>query len=319
MKPGQRCGVNRNEAMFIALNIINVVVSSAFTPSLHIQAALSRSQQSSTLFNEKNSEKLVIELLTDQNRDSFLHPDDDPSKPILVDAFAPWCGPCKLLDKVLTKAQPRYYGKVNFYRWNVNDKENTKEMKSHFIEMGYTLTKLPSLIVYREGEPIAVRPGFANEFQLDDWLERTLPDVLERTFDENGLKIEPGLMTLSPSFDNVEKSKQLEAGVNGRITNKSAAKDTMNFSKVDIRMFSPMDFKSVVMKERLRIASRYTPIVNDLHGRDEDPGLDQDDDEEVDTICTDETKCWELVEETLGWENRTVAPATAGLPTRVLA
>lgn len=87
MKPGQRHGVNRNEALFIAFNIINVVVS-AFTPSLHIQAALSPSRQSSKLFNEKNSEKLVIELLTDQNRDSFLHPDDDPSKPILVDAFA---------------------------------------------------------------------------------------------------------------------------------------------------------------------------------------------------------------------------------------
>eukprot|EP00804_Cyclotella_cryptica_P020324 CCRYP_014070-RA/>CCRYP_014070-RA protein AED:0.03 eAED:0.03 QI:314/1/1/1/1/1/2/522/209 len=136
-----------------------------------------------------DSEKLVIEFLTDHNRDALLRPTVDPSRPILVDAFAPWCGPCKLLDKVLKKSQPRYIGKVDFVRWNVNDAENTALIKSHFIQMGYTLNKLPSLILYREGEPIAVRPGFANEFQLDDWLEKTLPDVLERTFDENGVKL----------------------------------------------------------------------------------------------------------------------------------
>ncbi len=90
-----------------------------------------------------DSEKLVIEFLTDHNRDALLRPSVDPSRPILVDAFAwvclsrisfndfflsahnddseltmsrPWCGPCKLLDKVLKKAQPRYIGKVDFVR-----------------------------------------------------------------------------------------------------------------------------------------------------------------------------------------------------------
>lgn len=38
---------------------------------------------------------------------------------------------------------------------------------------------------------MAVRAGFANEFQLDDFLEKTLPDVLERTFDEDGIKMIP--------------------------------------------------------------------------------------------------------------------------------
>lgn len=98
---------------------------------------------------------------------------------------------CKLLDKVLRKAQPNYLNKVDFCRWNVNDTENTAELKKLFLESGYTLTKLPSLIVFREGKPVAVRPGFANEFQLDDFLEKTLPDVLPRTFDEHGVKMIP--------------------------------------------------------------------------------------------------------------------------------
>ncbi|KAL3759685.1 hypothetical protein ACHAWU_009832 [Discostella pseudostelligera] len=132
-----------------------------------------------------------IQTVTDANMDTLLHPPSSPDRPVLVDAFAPFCGPCKLLDKVLRKAQPNYLNKVDFCRWNVSDMENTAELKKLFLESGYTLTKLPSLIVFRAGKPVAVRPGFANEFQLDDWLEKTLPDVLERTFDENGVKMIP--------------------------------------------------------------------------------------------------------------------------------
>mmetsp|Transcript_15832 Transcript_15832/g.32442 ORF Transcript_15832/g.32442 Transcript_15832/m.32442 type:complete len:274 (+) Transcript_15832:381-1202(+) len=153
------------------------------------------------------TKKLTMELVTDSNRRTILNPPD--SRPVLVDAFAPFCGPCKLLDKVLRRSQTRYVGKVNFCRWNVNDKENTRELKKFFIAEGYTLKKLPSLVLFRDGKPIAVRPGFANEFQLDDWLETTLPDHLERTFDENGVKMIP-LPTAASQVDVVQKMKTNE-------------------------------------------------------------------------------------------------------------
>lgn len=139
----------------------------------------------------EDEKKLVMEMIIDDNRQTLLHPPSSPERPVLVDAFAPWCGPCKLLDKVLRKAQPRYLEKVDFCRWNVNDKENTAELKKIILDSEFTLTKLPSLIVFRGGKPVAVRGGMANEFQLDDFLEKTLPDVLERTFDEDGVKMVP--------------------------------------------------------------------------------------------------------------------------------
>lgn len=162
------------------------VVTTPFT-------SVSRTQYLSKLFgssandNGDEDKKLNIETVTDENMATLLNPTSN--LPVLVDAFAPWCGPCKLLDKVLRKAQPRYLDKVDFVRWNVNDKENTVELKKIFLESGNTLSKLPSLILFREGQPVAVRPGFANEYQLDFWLEESLPDVLERSFDENGLKM----------------------------------------------------------------------------------------------------------------------------------
>jgi len=219
--------------------------------------------------------------------------------------FRPWCGPCKLLDKVLKKAQPRYLGKVDFCRWNVNDKENTAEIKSHFIDAGYTLNKLPSLIIYRNGEPIAVRPGFANEFQLDDWLETSLPDVLERTFDENGLKIEPDMMKHSEVKMEVETNSE-------EIVDKSSG-EAVNDFKVTRQGYSPMDFKSIFKTERLRIIRKTDVQTTNGVLESEEDGIDDG------IVCNDEEKCFELLEETVGWENRTVTPAKFGLPKRIIA
>ena len=148
--------------------------------------------------------KLVIPTITDENSATLLNinpssPTNNNRRPVLVDAFAPWCGPCKLLDKVLRKVQPTYINSIDFCRWNVNDVNGTAQLRSQFINAGYELTKLPSLIIYRDGIPMAVRPGFANEYQIQDFLELTLPDVLDRTFDEFGVKIiTPSTTTPAP-------------------------------------------------------------------------------------------------------------------------
>lgn len=155
-------------------------------------SSIARPQQVKQLYGASSTNeevKLTIASVTDENMKVHLYPEDN--RPVLVDAFAPFCGPCKLLDKVLRKAQPNYLNKVDFCRWNVNDKDNTVELKRMFMDSGHTLNKLPSLILFREGKPVAVRPGFANEYQLDNWLETELPDVLERTFDEDGIKMIP--------------------------------------------------------------------------------------------------------------------------------
>lgn len=194
---------------------------------------------------DDDNKNLTMELVTDTNRHTLLNPPN--SRPVLVDAFAPFCGPCKMLDKVLKKSHPRYDGKVDFCRWNVNDKENTVELKKFFIAQGYTLTKLPSLVLFREGEPIAVRPGFANEFQLDYWLEETLPDVLERTFDENGVKMVP----LPSALRDEVEVEQVEQEKKKKATKKTDLKDV---AKKESNKLDPMsageDLIGMIMEER---------------------------------------------------------------------
>ncbi|KAL9179811.1 hypothetical protein ACHAXT_007781 [Thalassiosira profunda] len=229
--------------------------------------------------------KSPMDLITDENRHELLHPPADPDRPVLVDAFAPWCGPCKILDKVLRKAQPRYADKVNFIRWNVNDKEGTAELKTLFLDGGYTLTKLPSLIVFREGKPVAVRPGLANEFQLDDFLEKTLPDVLERTFDEDGVKLLP--LPEQMMLQQEEEAKK---------------KAAMESKPVD-----GLNKKEDLIAE---MAKAIAPAIEEA--------LEEED---QDIKCNDPQECLELLFEQTMWENRTVVPAMDGvlLPARTVS
>lgn len=221
--------------------------------------------------------------------------DPTSGRPVLVDAFAPWCGPCKLLDKVLRKAQPRYEGKVDFCRWNVNDQENTAELKRTFLDAGHTLSKLPSLIVFREGRPVAVRPGFANEFQLDDFLERELPDVLERTFDEHGVKMVPLPEVAMMRKEEEEKEKRREE----EAVSKASAPAENEKERKEVEVVA----ETSMIAEEKTVAEKAKEAVLGGGGATED--------------CTDAEECWERLERTV-WQNRTVVPAMDGvlLPSR---
>mmetsp|Transcript_38399 Transcript_38399/g.69211 ORF Transcript_38399/g.69211 Transcript_38399/m.69211 type:complete len:364 (+) Transcript_38399:125-1216(+) len=253
------------------------------TPSFSSTNIRPHAKLSTKLFAKDDTSeenKLTIETIADDNHQILLHPPSAPERPILVDAFAPWCGPCKLLDKVLRKAQPRYVDKVDFCRWNVDDKENTVELKKIFFDSGFTLTKLPSLIVFREGKPVAVRAGFANENQLDHFLEQTLPE-LERTFDENGVKMVPltaEMMALKMEMEAAEESRVAHA-------TKTLEEEIVVTVEADI---STLTSTATVMVQQ---------VIQQVIADDD---------------CTDPVECWERIDQTI-WQNRTVVPAMDGI------
>lgn len=229
----------------------------------------------------------TMETITDENRHALLRPPADPSRPVLVDAFAPWCGPCKLLDKVLRKAAPRYTDRVDFCRWNVNDKESTVELKTVFLESGFTLTKLPSLIVFKEGKPVAVRAGMANEFQLDAFLEKSLPE-LERTFDDDGLKMIPLPLPEEEMIAAEEKKPDAKRAKEEDILRQM--KD-LTFNKAETTPEATVENVQQVVQKVIDEESKVVIEEGD---------------------CTDPVECWERIDQTL-WQNRTVVPAMDGI------
>jgi thioredoxin 1 len=88
--------------------------------------------------------------------------------PVLVDFWAPRCGPCRLLEPVLHELAGEYTGKVNFYRLNRDD--NPK------VGMRYNVMSLPTLMVFKNGHPYSSLTGFTKDTKRE--LKETLNAVL---------------------------------------------------------------------------------------------------------------------------------------------
>ena len=86
--------------------------------------------------------------------------------PVLVDLWAPWCGPCRMVSPVLESLAHSYAGRVKLVKVNV---DASPRLSARFGVQG-----IPTLLVMRGGEILARQTGAAPEPVLRDWLDKTL-------------------------------------------------------------------------------------------------------------------------------------------------
>ena len=82
----------------------------------------------------------VIEL-TDANFDDMVH---NSSNPVLVDFWAPWCGPCKMMTPLVEEIADEYQGKATFCELNTDDARDSA------IELN--ITAIPTIILFKDGQ-----------------------------------------------------------------------------------------------------------------------------------------------------------------------
>lgn len=86
------------------------------------------------------------------------------SKPVLVDFFAEWCGPCKVQAPVLKEVKSDIGDSIRILKIDVD--------KSPAIAQQYQVSSIPTLILFRNGQPIWRQTGVASKTQLVDVIKQ---------------------------------------------------------------------------------------------------------------------------------------------------
>lgn len=87
-------------------------------------------------------------------------------KPVLVDFWAEWCGPCKMIAPILSEVANNYQSKLKIMKMNVDDNPQTPAK--------YGVRGIPTLILFKNGENIASHVGALSKSQLETFIDSNL-------------------------------------------------------------------------------------------------------------------------------------------------
>jgi thioredoxin 1 len=106
---------------------------------------------------------MATEKVTDASFDSDVL---GSSEPVVVDFWAEWCGPCRLISPALEEIAGEMGGKVKIAKLNIDENPS--------VTVRYGVRSIPTLIMFKNGEPTAIQVGAAPKGRLADWIRGAL-------------------------------------------------------------------------------------------------------------------------------------------------
>lgn len=86
----------------------------------------------------------------------------------IVDFWAPWCGPCKMMAPVMEQMEQKYGDQIKFVKFNVDDDKE--------IPQRYKVMSIPSLVLFKDHQAKEKVTGFYNAKQLSHYFDRKLAE-----------------------------------------------------------------------------------------------------------------------------------------------
>ncbi len=102
--------------------------------------------------------------VTKTSQDTFKDDVLGAERPVLVDFYADWCGPCKTIGPIVEDLAGDYEGRVDVRKVDVDDNSN---LTTHFGIRG-----IPTLMLFKNGEPVETVVGVTSKTELANVLDR---------------------------------------------------------------------------------------------------------------------------------------------------
>jgi thioredoxin 2 len=110
--------------------------------------------------------------IVDAGDSTFTDVADHATLPVLVDLWAPWCAPCRMVSPVLEALATEFAGRVKLVKVNVDE--------APALAQRFRASSIPMLLVLRAGQTVAEQVGSAPEQALRPWLEEAIADSTTR-------------------------------------------------------------------------------------------------------------------------------------------
>ncbi len=95
------------------------------------------------------------------------------SKPVLVDFWAEWCGPCRQIGPALEELASELGGKITVAKLNVDENPTTP--------VKYGVKGIPTLMIFKDGQVAATKIGAMPKQKIKEWIDSTIGVSLNRT------------------------------------------------------------------------------------------------------------------------------------------
>jgi thioredoxin 1 len=103
----------------------------------------------------------IAKTVTDQ---SFEEDVLKSSQPVLVDYWAEWCGPCKMIGPIVEESAAKYADRLTVAKLNIDENPSSPSR--------YHVRGIPTLMLFKDGQPVATHVGSLSKGQLQAFIEK---------------------------------------------------------------------------------------------------------------------------------------------------